>query len=570
MTEVLTKRNRALTGLGLGAWVFMAPAVGLAQQPAPADKPAPATKPPAPAQPSAPAAAKPPARPPAGEAPAEPPADEPAAAKAPEVTEAAPEEASTEAPDTAVAESEAGSVEAAPAQEEGVVVESGGGLFEAAQAAPPPVSADGDAESTAIAQPRYDLNGYVRGDAFFGKARGSNRGDLRAGYGELSLEFRTPRSTYGDAFAEARLRYGQQGEQNDLFLDLREAYVNTYVGPLDLRLGKQIVVWGRADAFNPTNNITPVDLRIRSPLEDDRRVGNFGARAFLNFLPVRLEGVWMPLYVPIEFPPILPNRVYFAEPNYPSTELQNGLGAGRVHLELPAFEMSVSYLYGHALLPGLTRNSYEVGTDAELRVSRTAYRHQVIGVDFSTTVSDLFAIRAEAAYKKPFEETGVPTPRPEYQYVLGIDRAFGNLNVIAQYMGKYVEDWQHDGPDEPLGIDFLIETPTQDLENPSTVAEIDAGIDGELARQNQILFQQTEKVQHMATLRLEWLTLHETLSLSALGMMNFSTEEWIVYPKVTYKLSDSLSASVGGKSTTAQKTRCWTISTISSPQATPS
>ena len=63
---------------------------------------------------------------------------------------------------------------------------------------------------------------------------------------------------------------------------MREAYVNAYLGPFDLRLGKQIIVWGRADALNPTNNLTPVDFRIRSPLEDDIRLGNVGARAFLR------------------------------------------------------------------------------------------------------------------------------------------------------------------------------------------------------------------------------------------------------------------------------------------------
>ena len=77
-----------------------------------------------------------------------------------------------------------------------------------------------------------------------------------------------------------------------------------YLGPVDLRLGQQIIVWGRADALNPTNNLTPVDFRIRSPIEDDIRLGNVGARAFLRLSPVRLEGVWMPVYLPTELPTV--------------------------------------------------------------------------------------------------------------------------------------------------------------------------------------------------------------------------------------------------------------------------
>ena len=105
---------------------------------------------------------------------------------------------------------------------------------------------------------------------------------MKANYGELALQLRTAKTAYGDGFADARIRYGLQGNAPGTFVDLREAYVNAYLGPFDLRLGKQIIVWGRADALNPTNNLTPVDFRIRSPLEDDIRLGNVGARAFLR------------------------------------------------------------------------------------------------------------------------------------------------------------------------------------------------------------------------------------------------------------------------------------------------
>src|SRR5206468_3366819 len=162
------------------------------------------------------------------------------------------------------------------------------------------------------------------------------------------LKLKVKKDKFGDAYAEPRFRYGLQGDSRGLIVDLREAYVNLYAGPLDLRLGQQIVVWGRPDALNPTSNITPVDFRIHSPVEDDRRLGNVGARAFLNFAPFRLEGVWMPLYSPTELPPLpLPELVVLGPTRYPYPRINNGLEAARVHLELPAIEMSASYLYGY-------------------------------------------------------------------------------------------------------------------------------------------------------------------------------------------------------------------------------
>ncbi|MBI3605573.1 MAG: hypothetical protein HY202_06050 [Nitrospirae bacterium] len=38
-------------------------------------------------------------------------------------------------------------------------------------------------------------------------------------------------------------------------------------------VGKQIVVWGRADGINPTDNLTPHDFTVLLPFEDDQRFG---------------------------------------------------------------------------------------------------------------------------------------------------------------------------------------------------------------------------------------------------------------------------------------------------------
>ncbi len=386
---------------------------------------------------------------------------------------------------------------------------------------------------------------------YVGKVPGVASPELKAGYGELSLKVNTKREKYGDAFAEARILYGLQDHEQRVFLSLREAYVNAYLGPLDLRLGQQIVVWGRADAFNPTSNISPLDLSIHSPVEDDRRLGNVGLRAFLNFSPMRLEGVWMPLYVPAELPSgVFPDYVRQVDPIFPDTSLENSLGGARLHLELPSVEASVSYLYGYAPLPGFSVDSLIGGADYEIRVARNAYQHQVIGADFSTAFGDAFALRGEVAYRKPKNwEEEYWSPRPDLQYVLGVDRTFGTVNVIAQYMGRYVFDWELEEPQNQLSEPQLIQAliDLTEMPSPDNYATAIAAITEEVKKRNQILFSQRHQVQHMATVRIEWLLAHDTLSLSALGMMNFTTKEWLLFPKAAYKLSDALSATIGAE-----------------------
>jgi hypothetical protein len=431
-----------------------------------------------------------------------------------------------------------GSSQAEPAPAEG-----GSGLFEQSVSSTKAPEAASPAGGTAGLQ----LSGYTRGDVFIGKVPGSGQANMKAGYGELALIARAKKEEVGDAFAEVRLRYGMLGEpQQSTAVDVREAYVNTYLGPLDLRLGKQIIVWGRADLLNPTNNLTPFNFRMRSPIEDDRRLGNVGARAVLRLSPVRVEGVWLPTYVANELPPVnLPQYVTYGDPKYPKPELDKGLLAGRVHLELPAVEMSVSYLHGYAPMPGLTRTSVSVSETAPgVVIARTAYKQQVVGFDFSTAIGDLVALRGEVAYRKPYDyQTQINAPKPDLQYAIGGDHNFGSVSLIVQYLGRYTFDWvKENGPADTSLTTAMLTKP--DLVDTRTA---NGAVDANLRKTNQILFSQTEKVQHLATARVEWLTAHDTLSLSALGMYNFSTKEWLASPRIGYRLSDSMIAYVGGE-----------------------
>lgn len=417
-----------------------------------------------------------------------------------------------------------------------VIVETGGSLFESATAS---FAADDDGGGGSAT---YALNGHIRGDVFIGKVPDRQQSEIKAGYGELALKLRATGGAYGDAYADFRFRYGAQDASRQLFIDAREAYVNAYLGPLDLRLGQQIIVWGRADGFNPTNNLNAVDWRIRSPNEDDKRIGNLAARAFLNFRPLRLEMVWQPFYQAIEFPPIdLPPLVGFGDEVFPPHKLVHSTGAARLHLELPAIELSASYLYGYAPMPGLTFRGVMPDSEAPVRISRVAYRHQVIGFDFSTALGDFMAVRGEAAYRRPETyQTRHYVPNPDLQYILGLEKAFGSVSVIAQYMGRYVFDWAREPGAALGGLD-----PSQ-LQNISEEV-ISLNVNRELARRNQGLFQQLAQVQHLVSGRIEWLTAHDTLSLSAFGMLNLTTEEWLVFPRILYKISDGLSTTLGAE-----------------------
>lgn len=378
----------------------------------------------------------------------------------------------------------------------------------------------------------YELNGYLRGTLFVGKVPDINEGEIKSGYGEASLKLKLRYSHFGDAFAEIRFRRGNEFNESVSELNLREAYVNTYIGPFDFRIGHQIVVWGRADGINPTDVITPKNMLIRSPDKDDRREGNFLLRFFLNMQPFRLEAIWVPVFSPSVVPTSLlpfPPNIALGEPNCPDTRLNNSAFAFKLNLELPSFDGSLSYFNGHNPFPGissdLTDFSYNYHT---LTIFLKSYRLHLIGADFSTTLAGSFGLRGEVAYRRPHKDNkfNIYIPNSDLQYVIGLDKEFsGNFSVILQYIGRYVFNFR-------------------DLAPP---ADLSGFLEYELERKNRMITSQQYELSHSLSCRAEKKMFHETLRLEVLGMANLTSEEFLLRPKVTYDIADSLTFSFGGE-----------------------
>ena len=52
---------------------------------------------------------------------------------------------------------------------------------------------------------------------------------------------------------------------------------------------------------------------------------------------------------------------------------------------------------------------------------------------------------------------------------------------------------------------------------------------------------------HSMSLRPSYMLLHETLSIELAGIMNFTTKEYLVRPKLIYDFADALSFTIGGE-----------------------
>ncbi len=79
--------------------------------------------------------------------------------------------------------------------------------------------------------------------------------------------------------------------------------INDLLPKLDIKVGRQIVVWGTADKFNPTNNINPDDLEDR-PLFTEPIANQM---VVVDYAPLDdklwFQGVYVPLFYPALLPP---------------------------------------------------------------------------------------------------------------------------------------------------------------------------------------------------------------------------------------------------------------------------
>lgn len=373
----------------------------------------------------------------------------------------------------------------------------------------------------------YELNGYLRGDLFLGKVPGNDEAEAKSQYAEAALKIRVRKYDFGYAFAEVRFRNGMEFGENLNEIDHREAYVSAYLGRFDVALGQQIVAWGRADGFNPTDNISPKNMLVRSPNEDDRRLGHFMIRSFLNLHPMRFEAIWIPTYaasvLPIDVIPF-PTGITVGDPDYPDVRLKNSAFALKANLELADLDGSISYFNGYNPLPGISIGI--VSLPSVILVPKT-YRLHVLGADFATVVLNNTGLRGEFTYRQPHDdwEEHVHVPNPDLQYTIGLDREiFTDFTIILQYIGRYVFDYSE-----------LIE--------PANPADLPAY---DVALKNRMISFQLDEISHAISFRPAWSLRYETLTVEALGLYNVTTEEIFIRPKISYDIADALTLTLGG------------------------
>ena len=337
----------------------------------------------------------------------------------------------------------------------------------------------------------------------------------------------------GDAF----LRSLSETTQSSFSGRIREGFFTYQSDSLELKVGEQIIPWGKSDGVNPTDYFTAKDYTLLNPDDEVRRVG--APAAMLSFSPnggaspLNFIGVFQAVYPQTKM--IVPDQVsipagiqFQKYPFAPTPFQQDTIEFGsKLSYLKNAFDVSLSFFRGVNHFPQYV---YNITTN---QINPKNIQQTAVGSDASFTAGS-FVYRVETAYvipdngKENTDLYGLVQPS-HWDTSAGVERTFfDDFYTQVQFLYRY-------------HVAYL---------NPSlysTPSPVLTRIQQSVARANGLLlnFQRQENIG--ATFRVGYSneTSPWTADLFFVGYFA-DGQDYLVRPQVSYKLVEGLRLLVGG------------------------
>ena len=343
----------------------------------------------------------------------------------------------------------------------------------------------------------------------------------KTGYAVASLwATATPQEFWGvRTYFDGRAQEQDLARSSHVSWDIREGYAQMTLGKFDLRAGRQVIVWGRADKVNPTDAWSTRDFALLAPNDDDQRLGVATLQATWNAGAYRAIALWQPewRHPGLPLPPLPPG---LSLRNVAPADPARQFGAKLDHSG-DGMDWSVSYAHSIDRTPDL---AVLVTQPSGLGLGLANRPVAVVGGDAAVPIGQ-FGLRGEVAYIRTQDRDGTDplTKNRSLFVVLGMERTFaGELNINAQYLYRRT-------------FDFI---PPSSLSNPNTRL---------FAEQADLASNQLATDMHGASLRINYKAWNETLESEVAAAVWFKKGDSAISPKVTYAVTDHLKGIVGGE-----------------------
>jgi len=268
--------------------------------------------------------------------------------------------------------------------------------------------------------------------------------------------------------------YADSGDvDNDFGLRFHDVYINFAHPRFNLKLGNQVVRWGKTDGYSPLDNLNPEDYRDGiAGRREDRKLPIPIANLEIYHGQTTIQGIFIPCFFGPEFDLTGTDWAMFRHADAmidtfglmeedPDCSLDNSEYGIRVAGILNNIDYAVSWLYtredlptpdsmwlppGIVLPPGefspLDLASFAAATGQSISLLHD--RQNIFGFEIETTLKD-FGIRADIAL---FDSKSYQTSRLEriekelWQYMIGIDYNSPNAwYANLQFFQSLVRDY---------------------------------------------------------------------------------------------------------------------------------
>ncbi len=374
--------------------------------------------------------------------------------------------------------------------------------------------------SSVVMAQKADITGFVR--TYEGV--GVESGDFTIIQQTLNLNFEKRGEKV--AFKANPMLYHYNSDS--LQLNLRELYMEMYFDKFDLRIGKQQVVWGKADGVFITDIVSPLNLsEFLLPDFNEIRTGVIAAKLNYYMGNSTLEAIWIPQFTPTVRPDA--RSIWYIQPDFPApptfdwskSTIDPSLQNSELFLKWSAMTSKVDF----ELMGGYTwddnpamhvQKEFETDTTTSppgpvltgLTIKPEHHRLAVAGGSFSTEIKGMI-FRGEGAYYhgKYFQTedplaTDALIQKDYLNYVAGVDFNIGSVKLSTQFIQKYILDYNEDMSEN--------------------------------------------EIQNTATFLARYDMMRETLHLELFSYIGLSDKDALIRPKITYDFDDSFSILLGG------------------------
>ncbi|MDD2196493.1 MAG: hypothetical protein PHE03_09020 [Bacteroidales bacterium] len=307
----------------------------------------------------------------------------------------------------------------------------------------------------AKAQENLEITGYARN--YTGVLTG---GDNEFSIVQNTLNLKFEKSSNRIAFKVNP--YLNHYFDRDLEFGLREAYLDMRFDKFDIRVGKQQIIYGKAEGVFITDAVSPKDLKeFLLPDFDEIRMGITAAKVNYYFGNSTIEAVWAPVFSPNKMPemnsiwrPVMPfpiaptfdNSTAEITPSLENSELFLRFSSMGSHAD---FEIVGGYFWDDEPTMHMTREIDPITMQLTgLTVRPEHHRLTMGGASFSIPLGPTLVRGEGGYYAGKYFQTQTPTipdatiKKDYLHYMVGLDYSLAGIMLSAQFIQENILDYE--------------------------------------------------------------------------------------------------------------------------------